>query len=36
MGVFKDHASEVYGAGVIHWDVIEKLLRELNGNKPKK
>jgi hypothetical protein len=35
MGVFKDHASEVYGAGAIHWDVVEKLLQERGVNKPK-
>lgn len=36
MGVFKDHISEVYGAGVIHWDVVEDLLQEHGLNKTKK
>ena len=36
MGLFKDHTSEVCGAGAIHWDVVEKLLQERGVNKTKK
>jgi hypothetical protein len=35
LGVFKDHACEVYGAGAIHWDAVENLLRRRGVNKPK-
>jgi hypothetical protein len=35
VGVFKYHASEVYGAGAIHWDVVEMLLQKRGVNKSK-
>lgn len=35
MQVFKDYPSEVYGAGAIRWDVVEKLLQEHGVTKPK-
>ena len=35
MQVFNDHSLEVYGAGAIRWDVVDKLLQERGVTKPK-
>lgn len=35
MEIFKNHASEVYGAGSIRWDVVERHLKDRGVNKQK-